>query len=87
MFTGLIQGVGRLRALEPRGGDVRIHIDTGSLPFTGVAMGAFRHRFMPLLLRHRGLLTVLALAVSLYSLGDGDAVAPGPRGQADRRHH
>ena len=39
MFTGLIQGVGRLRALEPRGGDVRIHIDTGSLPFTGVAMG------------------------------------------------
>lgn len=39
MFTGLIQGVGRLRALEPRGGDVRIHIDTGSLPFTDVAMG------------------------------------------------
>ena len=39
MFTGLIQGVGRLRALEPRGGDVRIHIDTGSLLFTGVAMG------------------------------------------------
>ena len=39
MFTGLIQGVGRLRALEPRGGDVRIHIDAGSLPFTGVAMG------------------------------------------------
>ncbi|AXA84671.1 riboflavin synthase [Lysobacter oculi] len=39
MFTGLIQGVGRLRALEPRGGDVRIHIDTGSLPFTGVEMG------------------------------------------------
>ena len=39
MFTGLIQGVGRLRALEPRGGDVRIHIDAGSLPFTDVAMG------------------------------------------------
>ncbi len=39
MFTGLIQGVGRLRALEPRGGDVRIHIDTGTLPFTEVAMG------------------------------------------------
>ena len=39
MFTGLIQGVGRLRALEPRGGDVRIHIDSGSLPFTEVAMG------------------------------------------------
>ena len=39
MFTGLIQGVGRLRALEPRGGDVRIHIDAGTLPFADVAMG------------------------------------------------
>lgn len=39
MFTGLIQGVGRLRALEPRGGDVRIHIDAGTLPFGDVAMG------------------------------------------------
>ena len=39
MFTGLIQGVGRLRTLEPRGGDVRIHIDAGTLPFADVAMG------------------------------------------------
>lgn len=39
MFTGLIQGVGRLRALEPRDGDIRIHIDTGSLPFHAVEMG------------------------------------------------
>ena len=39
MFTGLIQGVGRLRALEPQGGDIRIHIDTGSLPFNAVEMG------------------------------------------------
>ena len=39
MFTGLIQGVGRLRALEPSGGDIRIHIDTGSLPFEAVEMG------------------------------------------------
>lgn len=39
MFTGLIQGVGRLRALEPRGGDVRLHIDTGTLPFADVLMG------------------------------------------------
>lgn len=39
MFTGLIQGVGRLRALEPRGGDIRIHIDTGTLPFNAVEMG------------------------------------------------
>ncbi len=39
MFTGLIQGVGRLRELEPREGDIRIHIDTGSLPFKAVEMG------------------------------------------------
>ena len=39
MFTGLIQGVGRLRALEPSGGDIRIHIDTGSLPFEAIEMG------------------------------------------------
>ena len=39
MFTGLIQGVGRLRALEPSGGDIRIHIDTGSLPFNAVELG------------------------------------------------
>ena len=39
MFTGLIQGVGRLRALEPSGGDIRIHIDTGSLPFDAPDMG------------------------------------------------
>lgn len=39
MFTGLIQGVGRLRALEPSGGDIRIHIDTGSLPFGAPEMG------------------------------------------------
>ena len=39
MFTGLIQGVGRLRALEPQGGDIRIHVDTVSLPFNAVEMG------------------------------------------------
>lgn len=39
MFTGLIQGVGRVAALEPRGGDVRLRIDTGSLPFEGVELG------------------------------------------------
>lgn len=39
MFTGLIQGVGRLRASEPRGGDVRLHVDVGSLPFDAVLMG------------------------------------------------
>ena len=39
MFTGLIEGVGRLRQREPRGGDVRLHVEVGTLPFTDVAMG------------------------------------------------
>ena len=36
---------------------------------TGVAMGAFRDRFMPVLRRHGGWVTLLAAAVTLYSLG------------------
>ncbi|NMW25811.1 riboflavin synthase, partial [Rhodanobacter denitrificans] len=28
MFTGIIQSVGRIARLEPRGGDVRLAIDT-----------------------------------------------------------
>ncbi|QSX78579.1 riboflavin synthase [Agrilutibacter solisilvae] len=39
MFTGIIEGVGRLRALEPRGGDVRLHVDVGALPFQAVQLG------------------------------------------------
>ncbi len=39
MFTGLIAGVGRLAAREARGGDARLHIDAGSLPFDAVALG------------------------------------------------
>ena len=39
MFTGLIEGVGQVAALEPRGGDVRLHIAVGSLPFADVALG------------------------------------------------
>ena len=39
MFTGLIEGVGRLRQREPRGGDVRLHVEVGTLPFADVAMG------------------------------------------------
>ena len=39
MFTGLIEGVGRIAALEPRGGDVRLRIDVGTLPFADVALG------------------------------------------------
>lgn len=39
MFTGLIQSVGTLRQREPRGGDVRLRIGTGTLPFGDVALG------------------------------------------------
>jgi len=39
MFTGIIEGVGRLAAREARGGDARLRIDVGTLPFAGVRMG------------------------------------------------
>ena len=39
MFTGLIQGVGRLRSRERRDGDMRLVIDVGSLPFADAALG------------------------------------------------
>jgi riboflavin synthase len=39
MFTGLIAGVGRLAARETRGGDARLRIAAGTLPFDGVQLG------------------------------------------------
>lgn len=39
MFTGLIEGVGRLAGRENRGGDARLRIEVGSLPFERVALG------------------------------------------------
>ena len=39
MFTGIIEGVGRIAALEARGGDVRLRVDTGTLPFDAVQLG------------------------------------------------
>ncbi|RDY68886.1 riboflavin synthase [Lysobacter soli] len=39
MFTGIIEGVGRLATLEHRGGDVRLTIDVGTLPFDAVQLG------------------------------------------------
>lgn len=39
MFTGLIEGVGCVRALEPRGGDLRLHVEVGTLAFDAVALG------------------------------------------------
>ena len=39
MFTGLIEGIGRLASRETRGGDGRLKIDVGSLPFVEVRVG------------------------------------------------
>ncbi len=39
MFTGLVEGVGQVLALEPRGGDLRLRIGVGTLPFADVALG------------------------------------------------
>lgn len=39
MFTGLIEGVGTLASREPRGGDARLRIAAGTLPFAGVVPG------------------------------------------------
>lgn len=39
MFTGIIEAVGRIAAREIRGGDLRLRIDVGSLPFADVALG------------------------------------------------
>ena len=39
MFTGIIEGIGRLALCESRGGDARLTIDVGSLPFDAVQPG------------------------------------------------
>jgi riboflavin synthase len=42
MFTGLVEGVGSLHSREMRGGDARLRIDAGSLPWgaqAGVVLG------------------------------------------------
>jgi riboflavin synthase len=39
MFTGIIEGVGAIASIEPRGGDVRLRIATGTLPFDEVRLG------------------------------------------------
>ena len=39
MFTGIIQAVGEVAAMEARGGDMRLRIRTGSLPLGDVALG------------------------------------------------
>jgi riboflavin synthase len=39
MFTGIVQGVGRVRSVESRGGDVTMWIETGDVPLAGVEVG------------------------------------------------
>ena len=39
MFTGIIQAVGKLESLTPKGGDLRIAIHAGSLPMESVKDG------------------------------------------------
>ncbi|CAG4976705.1 riboflavin synthase [Novilysobacter luteus] len=39
MFTGIIEGVGRLARREARGGDARLRIEAGTLPFDNVRLG------------------------------------------------
>lgn len=39
MFTGIIQAVGEIAAIEPAGGDMRLRIRSGKLPLADVALG------------------------------------------------
>jgi riboflavin synthase len=39
MFTGIIQAVGKIAAIEPKGGDVRLRIDAGGLGMGDVGLG------------------------------------------------
>lgn len=31
MFTGIIESIGTIRSLTPKGGDVRVYVETGKL--------------------------------------------------------
>jgi riboflavin synthase len=39
MFTGIIESVGRIKRIEPVGGDMRLHVDVGSLDMKDVKLG------------------------------------------------
>ena len=39
MFTGIVQAVGRIKALTPTAGDVELSIDTGTLDLSRTALG------------------------------------------------
>ena len=39
MFTGIVQGIGRIVALTPKGGDVELVVDAAPVSLAGVAVG------------------------------------------------
>jgi len=39
VFTGIIQAIGRIAAIEAGEEDIRLHIETGKLPLAGVSLG------------------------------------------------
>ena len=39
MFTGIIEAVGKVRRIEDRGGDVRLHVASGDLDLGDVKLG------------------------------------------------
>lgn len=39
MFTGIIESIGSIRTLTPKGGDVRVHVATGKLDLSDVKLG------------------------------------------------
>ena len=39
MFTGIIASIGSIRALTPKGGDVRVYVETGKLDLSDVQLG------------------------------------------------
>ncbi|MDF2178018.1 riboflavin synthase [Aliiglaciecola sp. CAU 1673] len=39
MFTGIIQAVGTISAMQPTGGDMRLRVETGKLDMSDVALG------------------------------------------------
>ncbi|MGE4407235.1 riboflavin synthase [Pseudomonas sp.] len=39
MFTGIIEAIGTIRALTPKGGDVRVRVETGALDLADVKLG------------------------------------------------
>jgi riboflavin synthase len=40
MFTGIVQAIGSVRAVEPRGGDCRLAVHLGTLPLDRLPLGA-----------------------------------------------